>query len=86
VATFALAHEARPDVFDVVVANILANPLELLAPLLSARVRGGGRIVLSGVLEAQADAVRDAYGRWFNIGSWGSTDGWVALAGVRNAS
>jgi ribosomal protein L11 methyltransferase len=84
-ATFALADEAIPDRFDVVVANILANPLELLAPLLAARVRRGGRIVLSGILEPQADAVRDAYRRWFNIGSWGSTDGWVALAGVRNA-
>ena len=39
------------------VANILANPLRLLAPLLAARVRAGGHIVLSGILEPQAAAV-----------------------------
>jgi ribosomal protein L11 methyltransferase len=68
---------------DVVVANILANPLELLAPLLAGRVRAEGRIVLSGILEAQAERVAAAYARWFNIAPWGSADGWTALAGVR---
>ena len=43
--------------FDVVVANILANPLISLAPALARRLRCGGRIVLSGILDAQADAV-----------------------------
>jgi len=82
---FGLADEMAPDTFDVVAANILANPLELLAPLLAARVRAGGRIVLSGILEDQSGALLDAYRRWFNIGPWGSTDGWVALAGERAA-
>ena len=68
---------------DIVVANILANPLELLAPLLAGRVRAEGRIVLSGILEPQADRVAAAYARWFNIAPWGSADGWTALAGVR---
>ena len=68
---------------DIVVANILANPLELLAPLLARRVRPEGRIVLSGILEPQADRVAAAYARWFNIAPWGSADGWTALAGVR---
>jgi len=68
---------------DIVVANILANPLELLAPLLAGRVRAQGRIVLSGILEAQAERVAAAYARWFNIAPWESTDGWTALAGVR---
>ena len=68
---------------DIVVANILANPLELLAPLLARRVRPEGRIVLSGILEPQADRVAAAYARWFNIDPWGSADGWTALAGVR---
>ena len=81
----ALADHAVTELFDVVLANILANPLELLAPLLAARVRPAGQIVLSGVLEAQAGGVLAAYERWFNIGPWGSADGWVALAGVRNA-
>ncbi|OLC67140.1 MAG: ribosomal protein L11 methyltransferase [Betaproteobacteria bacterium 13_1_40CM_4_64_4] len=68
---------------DIVVANILANPLELLAPLLARRVRAEGRIVLSGILEPQAERVAAAYARWFNIAPWGSADGWTALAGVR---
>ena len=53
-ATFVAAGRAaaaRPRAFDVVVANILANPLVLLAPALAARVRRGGRIVLSGMLD-----------------------------------
>jgi ribosomal protein L11 methyltransferase len=71
--------------FDVLVANILANPLVLLAPALAARVRAGGRIVLSGILEPQAAQVAAAYAAWFNISVWNSDDGWIALAGVRCA-
>jgi ribosomal protein L11 methyltransferase len=69
--------------FDVVVANILANPLMLLAPALARRVRPGGRIVLSGILDAQAVTVIAAYRQWFNIAICDSDEGWVALAGVR---
>ena len=69
--------------FDVVVANILAGPLEQLATRLARRVAMGGHIVLSGILEAQAGALVAAYGRWFNIGIWARDDGWVALAGSR---
>jgi ribosomal protein L11 methyltransferase len=69
--------------FDVVVANILANPLMVLAPALAGRVNSGGRIVLSGILDAQADAVMTVYRRWFNIGVCESDDGWIALAGTR---
>ena len=69
--------------FDVIVANILANPIISLAPSLARRSRRDGRIVLSGILDAQADAVIDAYARWFNIGVCESEDGWVALAGTR---
>ena len=73
------------DRFDVVVANILANPLRVLAPALSARVRAGGRIVLSGVLAEQAADVAAVYAPWFIIGVWKpGEDGWVALAGVRS--
>ncbi len=72
--------------FDVVVANILANPLISLAPALARHLRAGGHIVLSGVLEAQADAVMTAYARWFNIGVCERDDGWCALAGTRHAN
>jgi ribosomal protein L11 methyltransferase len=73
----------RRATFDVVVANILANPLQLLAPLLAGRVRAQGNILLSGILESQAPVVAAAYARWFNIAIWGRDDGWVALAGSR---
>jgi len=70
--------------FDVVVANILANPLVLLAPALAGRVREGGRIVLSGILETQAEVVAVEYRHWFNIDVCERDDGWVCLAGTRH--
>jgi ribosomal protein L11 methyltransferase len=69
--------------FDIVIANILANPLVLLAPALAARVAERGRIVLSGILDAQAEAVMTAYRPWFTIAVCAREDGWIALAGVR---
>jgi len=71
--------------FDVVVANILANPLQILAPALAARVEPAGRIVLSGILETQADALIGVYRRWFTIAVCESDDEWVALAGTRRS-
>ena len=47
--------------YQTVLANILATPLKVLAPLLCARVAPGGRLVLSGILERQADELRAAY-------------------------
>jgi ribosomal protein L11 methyltransferase len=82
---FTSPENLEPGAFDVVLANILASPLELLAPLLAGRVRTGGHVVLSGILSAQAGALLAAYERWFNIAPWGSSEGWVALAGVRHA-
>jgi ribosomal protein L11 methyltransferase len=70
---------------DVVVANILAHPLILLAPALARRTSHGGRIALSGILEAQAGEVAEAYAPWFTLGAWRRLDGWVLLAGMRRA-
>ena len=84
-AQFMLPDALAPDEVDVVVANILANPLRLLAPALAARVRDGGAIVLSGILEDQIAAVSGAYRRWFKLGAWGTDDGWVALTGRRTS-
>jgi ribosomal protein L11 methyltransferase len=83
-ARFALPDALAPGKVDVVVANILANPLRLLAPVLAARVRDGGAIVLSGILEDQVAVVSGAYRRWFKLGAWGTDDGWVALTGRRD--
>jgi ribosomal protein L11 methyltransferase len=79
-----LVQGAKP--FDVVVANILANPLRLLAPALSAKVRAGGRIVLCGVLREQCADVIAAYEPWFRIAAWGDDEGWVALEGARSVA
>ena len=67
--------------FDLVVANILSNPLMLMAPMLSSRVAPGGELVLSGVLERQADDVIAAYRPWLALEVWRSDEGWVCLHG-----
>lgn len=71
--------------FDVVVANILSNPLMVLAPMLSNRVAPGGSLVLSGILERQADEVAQAYAPWLAMRVWQARDGWVCLHGRRDA-
>jgi len=68
---------------DLVVANILANPLILLAPLLAGHARSGARIALSGILEAQAAEVMRAYSHWFDMRIGASDADWVLLEGRR---
>ena len=76
--------ETTPDFqADLVVANILANPLILLAPLLAGHLGKGGRIALSGILEAQAEEVMNAYAPWFAMRVSASDEGWVLLEGLR---
>jgi ribosomal protein L11 methyltransferase len=82
-ATFTAPDALPIPAFDVLVANILANPLIVLAPALAMRVVAGGRIALSGILEAQATEVAAAFARWFNIAPWRASDGWTLLAGTR---
>jgi ribosomal protein L11 methyltransferase len=69
--------------FDVVVANILASPLKLLAPMLVSRVTPGGSLVLSGVLERQIDEVISAYAPLISLQVYAAHEGWVALSGQR---
>jgi ribosomal protein L11 methyltransferase len=72
--------------FDLVVANILANPIALLAPALVRRVGRGGSIVLSGILDRQADEVIEAYrvaDPNLHLRVHGREDSWVAIAGGR---
>jgi ribosomal protein L11 methyltransferase len=69
--------------YDIVVSNILAQPLILLAPLLAARAAPGGRIALSGILESQAAEVCSAYEAFFDLGISALEDGWALLAGTR---
>ncbi|WP_050479005.1 50S ribosomal protein L11 methyltransferase [Herbaspirillum rhizosphaerae] len=67
--------------FAIVVANILAGPLQLMAPMLAGRVAPGGSLVLSGVLDRQADEVIAAYAPYIALSVWAEHEGWVALAG-----
>ncbi len=68
---------------DLTVANILANPLRMLAPLLASHTRPGGRLALSGILAAQADEVMRAYAPFFAMAQAGAEAEWVCLAGTR---
>jgi ribosomal protein L11 methyltransferase len=68
---------------DVVIANILANPLKLLAPMLASRCRQGGQIALSGVLPEQAGEVEKCYSPWIAFAPPIEAEGWVCLSGVK---
>ncbi len=77
--------EDQPDTrCDLMLANILAQPLMSLAPTLAGQVRPGGRIVLSGILSSQADSISDHYARWFHMQSPTEQEGWVCLTGTRH--
>lgn len=78
-----LPDDTPADQFSIVVANILSNPLKVLAPMLAGRVRAGGHLVLSGVLARQAEEVALAYAPWMTLSVWAERDGWVCLAGQK---
>ncbi|MFZ5558933.1 MAG: 50S ribosomal protein L11 methyltransferase [Pseudomonadota bacterium] len=70
---------------DIVVANILANPLKVLAPAIAPLVAAGGHLALAGILTPQAEDVARAYRNWLGLDIWAEQDGWVLLAGTREA-
>jgi ribosomal protein L11 methyltransferase len=82
-AQFFMPNYAPKDTYDVVVANILTNPLRMLAPLLANAAKQGGRIVLSGILEEQAQDVMDIYAQWFDLDAPIFEDGWACLSGIK---
>lgn len=65
--------------FGVVLANILATPLKVLAPLLCAHVAPGGHLVLAGILERQADELIAAYAPYGRLSVADSEDGWILM-------
>ena len=65
--------------YDTVLANILATPLKVLAPLLCAHVRAGGSLVLAGILERQAQELQEAYAPWLQLSVADSEDGWILM-------
>ena len=72
-----------PDVaqgeYDLVLANILATPLKVLAPLLCAHVRAGGQLVLAGILSRQAQELQDAYAPWLALEVSDEQEGWILM-------
>lgn len=68
---------------DIVLANILSNPLKVLAPLLTSLVAPHGRLVLSGILERQWQDIAAIYAPTITLRLWGAEDGWVCLEGRR---
>ncbi|UOP04905.1 50S ribosomal protein L11 methyltransferase [Conchiformibius kuhniae] len=71
--------------YDIVVANILANTLRVLAHVLAARTRTGGRVVLSGILAEQTEELNALYARWFDMDEPVYEQGWVCLSGTKRA-
>ncbi|MDD4963603.1 MAG: 50S ribosomal protein L11 methyltransferase [Gallionella sp.] len=80
---FYLPNQVKTERYDVVVANILTNPLRMLAPLLADATKTGGQIVLSGILEQQAEDVMAVYQAWFDFAPPIFEDGWSCLSGCK---
>ena len=71
--------------YPLVLANILATPLKLLAPLLAGHVAPGGHLVLAGILDRQADELKAAYAPWLALEVSDSEDGWILMTAQRAA-
>ena len=67
--------------YPLVIANILASPLKLLAPLLTAHVAPDGDLVLAGILERQADELAASYAPAIDLRVFDRDDGWVLMVG-----
>ena len=65
--------------YQTVLANILATPLKVLAPLLCAYVAPGGSLVLAGILERQADELKLAYSPWIRLEMTDTQEGWILM-------
>ena len=65
--------------YQTVLANILATPLKVLAPLLCAHVAPGGHLVLAGILERQAQELQQAYASWLALEVADTEDGWILM-------
>ena len=68
--------------YDLVVANILSNPLRVLAPAICAHVRSGGQLALSGILREQAEEIMGIYAQWLPMQVADTREDWVCLSGV----
>ena len=69
--------------YDLVVANILSNPLRVLAPAICSYVRSGGQLALSGILREQSDEIMAIYGQWLPMQIADFREDWVCLTGTK---
>ena len=82
-ALFADSAEPVAGEYDLVVANILSNPLRVLAPAICAHVRSGGCLALSGILREQAEEIIAIYAQWLPMEVADTREDWVCLSGVK---
>lgn len=75
--------ETASGVYQTVLANILATPLKVLAPLLWSRVASGGTLVLAGILERQADELKAAYAPYCVLQVADAEDGWILMTATK---
>ena len=73
--------EAATGAYDLVLANILATPLKLLAPLLCGHLAPGAPLVLAGILSRQADELKAAYAPWCALQVGDEIEGWILMTG-----
>jgi ribosomal protein L11 methyltransferase len=83
---FATTDNTLDFVADITVANILANPLKVLAPLLASHTKPNGKLVLAGILDEQAEDIIAIYAPWFRLAVWKRDEGWSAIAGTRHST
>jgi ribosomal protein L11 methyltransferase len=72
-------------VYNTVLANILASPLKVLAPLLCDHVAAGGALVLAGILERQADELQRAYAPYIDLQVSDTQEGWILMTATHRA-
>jgi len=82
-ALFADSTQPMAGEYDLVVANILSNPLRVLAPAICAHVRSSGRLALSGILREQAEEIIAIYAQWLPMQVADVREDWVCLTGVK---
>jgi ribosomal protein L11 methyltransferase len=82
-ALFADSAQPVAGEYDLVVANILSNPLRVLAPAICAHVRSGGKLALSGILREQAEEIIGIYAQWLPMTVADIREDWVCLSGMK---
>lgn len=81
---YAVSDRELDQQYDVVVANILAGPLTVLAPAICALVKSGGQLALAGILAEQIERIQAAYAPWIAMSVTAERDAWVRMTGERH--